>query len=949
MLGESPSLTNEQEHQRLVTALRESEFLRELAELLASSLDLTRTLHVVTERTAKVCEVERCSVWLVNDTSHVFRPAAYYLASEHILQFTQPRSIAAADRIWYSGSILFDDPEIYQELEQNGLAIIDDLRTHTKVRAVANTFLVYSILLVALKREGRIVGMLSLDDPAQLRTFSPQQQQLARAIGQQAVLAIDNARLYQESLAERQRAQRLIERAQAIYQVALAANSDQDLKVVLQTATEYLVRSLNANSGAVALLESDMLHLIGHTQQQELVKQISPIKLATLSRCQEVAAASTPLFIKVQEAQKREAAWYRKLGSENILIVPLGVGVGQIVGFLFLMYDDAHATPTKGEYAFAQDIAAQCALAIEKAHLLASVRQTAALATERFNTLNAVFQAMTEGITVINQQGEVVARNKAAAQFLGGPIRTMDELSTYLQRHPTYTLHGQEIATEDFPLTRALKGEHIRGERFITTRSDGIERVIEMNVTHMLDDNRQHIGLVSAFRDVTEQTLIERSIRQALETMLLVAEAVSGITDIRDILQSILPKTLTMLNCSRGLVQLYDEESQTFQPFISIGFREGAETIWVQEHSFWLSPETQQDNRYHQQVMEGHAIIVNGQECPFHPNPLAHLLTLVAPIMYHEQTLGLMMLDRSPITQTGSLLEKERQEFSMWDMAVIEAIAQLAGMVIEQAHWQQIVTNARTSEAAMREANALKDEFLAITAHEFRTPLTVVLAHCQMALRVLRKMSDHAQTPRLKDSLVVIEEQTHQLTGIVNSFLEVTQLNRGQLVIKSELVDVAEIVKQVVTNYQGTSELHELSYTIAPSEHPYLVQGDSSRLLQVLANLIQNAIKYSPLGGPISVSLSQALSNETQQRIIEICVADTGIGIPQESLPRLFERFYRAPNTQSSKTKGIGLGLYIVAELIRLHGGTIHAESTGIMGDGSRFIFTLPTLESSIS
>ncbi len=938
MPGESPLLTSEQEHQRLVTALRESEFLRELAELLVSSLDLTRTLHVVTERTAKVCEVERCSVWLVDDTRHAFRPAAYYLASEHILQRTQPRSIEAANRIWYSGSILIDD-----------LAIIDDLRTHPRVRTVANTFLVYSILLVALKREGRIVGLLSLDDPAQLRTFAPQQQQLARAIGQQAALAIDNARLYQESQAERQRAKRLIERAQAIYQVALAANSGEDLKVVLQIATEYLVRSVNANGGAVALLESDTLRLIGHTQQQELVKRISPIKLTALSRCQQVAATSTPLFIKVPEAQKREAAWYRKLGSENILIVPLGVGVHQTVGFLFVMYDDAHAIPSKGEYAFAQDIAAQCALAIEKAHLLASVRQTAALATERFNTLNAVFQAMTEGITVINQQGEVVARNNAAAQFLGNPINTLDELSAFLQRQPVYTLHGQEIAAEDFPLTRALKGEHIRGERFITARNDGAERVIEMNVMHMHDDSRQHIGLVSAFRDVTEQTLIERRIRQALETMLLVAEAVSGITNIRDILQSVLSKMLTMLNCSRGLVQLYDEGSQAFQPFISIGFREGAETVWVQEHHFWLSPETQQDHRYHQQLMEGHAIIVNGQECPFQPHPLAHLLTLVAPIMYHEQILGLMMLDRSPTTQTGSLLEKERQEFSMWDMAVIEAIAQLAGMVIEQAHWQQVVTNARTSEAAMREANALKDEFLSITAHEFRTPLTVVLAHCQMALRVLRKMSDHAQTPRLKDSLVVIEEQTHQLTNIVNTFLEVTQLNRGQLMLKSETVDVAEIVKQVVTNYQGTSELHELNYTIAPSKHAYLVQGDSSRLSQVLANLIQNAIKYSPLGGPITVSLSQHVSSkETQQRTIKVCIADIGIGIPQESLSRLFERFYRAPNTQSSKTKGIGLGLYIVAELIRLHGGTIHAESTGVMGEGSRFVFTLPMLESTI-
>src|SRR5947209_3965156 len=250
MPGESPLLTSEQEHQRLVTALRESEILRELAELLASSLDLTRTLHVVTERTAEVCEVERCSVWLIDNIRHLFRPAAYHLATQRI----PPQSIRAADRIWYSGSMAFDDLEIYQRLEQNGMMVIDDLRTHPKVRAVADTFFVYSILLVALKREGRIVGMLSLDDPGQIRTFSAQQQQLARAIGQQAALAIDNARLYQESQAERRRAERLIQRAQAIYQVALTANSGEDLNVVLQIATQHLVRSLNAHGGAIALL-----------------------------------------------------------------------------------------------------------------------------------------------------------------------------------------------------------------------------------------------------------------------------------------------------------------------------------------------------------------------------------------------------------------------------------------------------------------------------------------------------------------------------------------------------------------------------------------------------------------------------------------------------------------------------------------------------------------------
>ncbi|MFL5627086.1 MAG: sensor histidine kinase, partial [Ktedonobacteraceae bacterium] len=233
--------------------------------------------------------------------------------------------------------------------------------------------------------------------------------------------------------------------------------------------------------------------------------------------------------------------------------------------------------------------------------------------------------------------------------------------------------------------------------------------------------------------------------------------------------------------------------------------------------------------------------------------------------------------------------------------------------------------------------------------HEFRSPLTVILAHTQMALRVLRRMSDQKLSAGLIDSLTSIEAQTHQLTNIVNTFLEVTQLNSGQLVIKSEAIDVAEIARQVVASHSATSAQHEISCEIASSEEPYLVKGDNSRLAQILANLLQNAIKYSPLGGPITVTLRQYENDDSnQKRTIEVRVADKGIGIPQESLPRLFERFYRVQNMQASKTKGIGLGLYVVAELLHMQGGTIRAESSGVMGEGSCFIFTLPALESDL-
>ena len=114
----------------------------------------------------------------------------------------------------------------------------------------------------------------------------------------------------------------------------------------------------------------------------------------------------------------------------------------------------------------------------------------------------------------------------------------------------------------------------------------------------------------------------------------------------------------------------------------------------------------------------------------------------------------------------------------------------------------------------------------------------------------------------------------------------------------------------------------------------------------MLANLLQNAIKYSPPGAPITVSLHQ-LRSPTGQWQAEVSVKDSGIGVPKEAQPHLFERFYRAPNTVTSQTRGVGLGLYVVAEFLRLHGGTIRVESSGMIGEGSRFIFTLPLLEKS--
>ncbi len=968
MSVDQPASPNTQEHQRLLSALRESVILRELAELLASSLDLDHILQVLVKRTTEVCEVERCAVWLLEKPGGILRPVTYHLSSQQLKSDT----IQAADHIWYQSTLPFDDPVINRLLNQNGMLFLEDLHAESGMRTIAETFLVRSILLVALVREGRPVGMLTLDDPDKTRKFSPEHQELARAIGQQAAVAIDNARLYQQAQAQQLRAEQLIDRVRATYQVAIAVNSGEDLPTVLEIATNHLVRVLNADGGSIALLADETLQLASsNTQQKDMSGTQIAASLSDLPNCRHAAQVGTPLFITVEQAEGVEITWFRKLNLNNAMLVPLMVGAtpdnkrennsttsrsaSRCVGLAFVNYRSPDFRPSRGQFAFAQDIAAQCALAVDKARLLDDAHQAAKLATERANTLDAIFHAMTEGISVLDLDGRILLRNNAAASFLGKDRYSEDRLDEVLKHHPVYTINGQLITGEDFPVTRALRGEQIRGERFVTTRTDGSERILEINIASIFDASEKKIGIVSAFRDVTQQIRVEQRIRQALDTLLHVAEAVSGITEIKDILHSVLERTLITLNCERGVVQLYDEELHRFAPLFSIGFSPEAELQWFKDQESWLHPISDQYHGFQAQLMEGHATLINAEQCPHQPNPFGHLMILAAPIMHNNRLYGLISLDRSrylrhdPAHQLEEQQQSTQSEFTLWDIAVTEGIAQLAGLVVDQARWQQEAIDARAGEAAMREANALKDEFLAITAHEFRTPLTVILAQSQLVSRILRRITDQAQeagitkVPQLIDNLSVIEEQTHQLTNIVATFLEVTRLNRGELTLSFEEVDLAAIAQQVVIRHSSISTEHVITCIIEPGEQPYLVMGDGARLQQIIANLIDNAIKYSPLGGPVKVWLRRYSNNE-DKTTIEVCVEDNGIGVPVDAQPRLFERFYRAPNIEGSKTRGVGLGLYIVAQLLKMQGGTIHVESSGIPGEGSRFIFTLPAL-----
>jgi len=231
----------------------------------------------------------------------------------------------------------------------------------------------------------------------------------------------------------------------------------------------------------------------------------------------------------------------------------------------------------------------------------------------------------------------------------------------------------------------------------------------------------------------------------------------------------------------------------------------------------------------------------------------------------------------------------------------------------------------------------MRDTFLTILAHELRTPLTSLLGTAQLLLR--RAQREGAIADRDRRSLEVIVEQAARLNDMVSFQLDISRLHTDQLQIERAPVDVTALAKLVVEEVLPTISHHRIIY--GGPDTPLLVEGDRPRLIQVFHNLVQNAIKYSPAGGEVRVQVERA------NRTVRIAISDQGIGIPQAELPRLFQRFYRASNVDERQISGLGVGLYLVKELVTLHRGTVEVMSKE--GHGSTFIITLPLLEEQIA
>ncbi len=242
------------------------------------------------------------------------------------------------------------------------------------------------------------------------------------------------------------------------------------------------------------------------------------------------------------------------------------------------------------------------------------------------------------------------------------------------------------------------------------------------------------------------------------------------------------------------------------------------------------------------------------------------------------------------------------------------------------------ITEQKRVQGELRDADRKKNEFLALLAHELRNPLGPI----RHAVKILR-----ARTPR-PDELAwatnIIDRQAEHMTRLVEDLLDVARITRGTIELRKERIDIATILKSAVESSSTLIGKSRHQLRVTPPSEPLYVEGDATRLTQIVSNLMDNAAKYTDPGGRIWLSAER----EADEAVIR--VRDSGIGIPADVLPTIFDMFTQAAMTLERTQGGLGVGLAIVDRLVKLHGGSVSAASGG-PGMGSEFTIRLPVAD----
>lgn len=543
----------------------------------------------------------------------------------------------------------------------------------------------------------------------------------------------------------------------------------------------------------------------------------------------------------------------------------------------------------------------------------------------------AMIGGMPDGVMLVDREGRTAFINPAGQRMLarsdlGVPITKQAEHYGLLNEE------GQPLDAKELPAARALSTGRSVHDVTMVVRRKGQDVAISMSATPLHEDGAI-TGVIVTFRDITERLRLEAETQKQAERAQILADAGAFFTSNIEpvwVNQAIAERTAEVLGDWSAVIL---KEGEAKELRVASIYHRDMTSLGMAWSYIYRQPLMMGEGMVGQVIASGiPSLTTNLGNAAAGVSGTTDMTSYHAPAMQLASLLVLPLRTRREIL--GALvIAANTSDRAMTDenLPLAEMLAERASLAIDNA---KLYTEQVEARRKVEDLSRLKDEFLSIASHELRTPVTSIKGYTQLA-KTLIKENDLATSEEYLD---IALDQIDRMSRLILELLDVSRIETGRLEIRREPIEWIAFVRDVVERHH--TAIADRSFHVSVPDEAMIVSGDHDRLQQVLGNLLENAVKYSPEGSEIFVGVERRNSD------VVTSVCDRGIGIPTDELSMVFERFHRGRQVSSANYGGLGLGLYITRQIVERHGGSIWVESKE--GAGTTFYFSLPAVPAAV-
>jgi GAF domain-containing protein len=943
------------ENVRLFNELKESlEQQTATSEILGviagSPTDVQPVLDAVAATAARLCDASDAVIDRVEGENFLEHVAVYgpmpIARSQRPLTRSTPAGRAMIDR----QTIHVDD--LAAELE----AEFPESRTR---QAVTGT---RTIVATPMLREGTAIGVIVIRR-TEVRPFSERQVSLLKTFAAQAVIAIENVRLFKELQERNGELREALEHQTATSEVlSIISRSPTDVQPVLDQIVESAARVCGIDDVVLRLRDGDMMVARAH---------FGPVSIATgreeisIDRPQFrwIRERGTLHIPDVQAAQDEFPRLGLTSGFRSFLAAPLNLQE-EFMGGLFARRTEVRPfTPT--QIKLLETFADQAVIAIENVRLFRELKESLEQQTATSEILGVIASSPTELQPVLDVIAEnalrvcgaedatirVVQGNLLRLMAHKGKITSVsesegaegDSLDRGRDWLPGRTvLDGKTIHIHDITATEGEFPESARRAKRVGVRTslstpllrEGVAiGLIHIRRTEVRPFSDKQVELLKTFAAQAVIAIENVRLFQELEArtrdlaksvgelraLAEVSQAVSSTLDLQTVLSTIVRHAVQLSGTDCGIIYEYDEPTQEFHLRASYQMEEElvnayrATPLHLGQGATGRAAEAKMPTQI-ADLRQEQEFATRGMRPIL--SRLGYQSLLAVPLLLEQKTMGALTIYRR---ETGT--------FAPAVVNLLQTFATQSVLAIQNARlFREIEDKSRQIEAANRH----KSEFLANMSHELRTPLNAIIGFSEVLQEKLFGDLNEKQAEYTSDILT----SGQHLLSLINEILDLSKVEAGRMELELAPFDLPLAIDNAQTFVRERAVKHGITLDLDVDDRLGEYVGDERKIKQILLNLLSNAVKFTPEGGRITIT-----ANKTDNGA-EISVSDTGIGIASEDQPKIFEEFRQVGSDSMHKTEGTGLGLTLAKKFVELHGGRIWVESE--VGKGSTFSFTLP-------